>query len=181
MSADRCAGGKPPLLPTGDPRIFGPPVWKTLHILAQNYPRLASRDTRRKCKCFLFSLSYLLPCSHCGKHFRSFLRRSNVSHAIKRRKSLVALLVRAHAVVASHTRPGVPHMSVACATKAYSFMRAPHMPLTQVWIEDEAPSRCEESAVPTEAPKAAPSAAVLAQSVARQRSCYSDIKLAAGI
>jgi hypothetical protein len=128
----------PRLLPSYDPRIFGPPTWECLHILAQNYPVKADERTRRACGRFLFCLSRLLPCEHCGKHFRRFLRGRDVQRASSGRAALVALLVDAHNAVNAHTRPGAPAFSYERAEAQYIYMPLKNCPAgPRLWTQNK--------------------------------------------
>jgi hypothetical protein len=123
----------PAVLPSSDPRVFGPPTWECLHILAQNYPEQADEKTRRRCRRFLSCLSHLLPCSHCGKHFRAFLCRADLKSAVSGRAPLVALLVAAHNAVSARTRPELPPYSAACARNQYARMPPKSYPPAELW------------------------------------------------
>ena len=110
-------------MPSSDPRIFGPPTWACLHILAENYPREASLDVRCACILLLYSLARMLPCKRCGDHFREFIRKNSVVEATRGRSSLVELLVAAHNDITVHTRPHEPPYPVSCAKQQYAHMR----------------------------------------------------------
>ncbi len=133
-----CGGA---LLPSGDPRIFGPPTWECLHILAQNCPAEANERTQRRWRRFLYTLSTLLPCRHCAQHFRRFLRCNDarLSEALSRREGLVAFLVDAHNEVTRHTRPGQPPYTAACAARQYGHMRPRNVPLASLWLSQSKP------------------------------------------
>uniref|UniRef100_A0A6C0BZL4 thiol oxidase n=1 Tax=viral metagenome TaxID=1070528 RepID=A0A6C0BZL4_9ZZZZ len=120
-------------MPSSDPRIFGPPTWTCLHILAENYPEEASLDLRIACILLLFSLARMLPCRRCSDHFREFLRENHVAQATRGKKDLVALLVAAHNNIAEHTRPNEPPYPVACAKQQYAYMRPRACPLPQLY------------------------------------------------
>ena len=66
---------------SADPRVFGPPTWYALHVMAANYPVAPRRATRRACRAFLRALPWMLPCAACGAHLRSFLRGRSVERA----------------------------------------------------------------------------------------------------
>ena len=57
---------------TGDPRVFGPSVWKFLHILSMQYNPKDSVDVRQ-CEEFIDSFAPLIPCPHCAYHYNLFL------------------------------------------------------------------------------------------------------------
>ena len=119
-------------LPTSDPRGFGPIVWKAIHTLAVNYPIEASIEKRRSCVQFLLSLSYLLPCSECGEHFRDYLERHNYRKASRGRYRLMKLLVGAHNAIKKHTAPQAPPWTIADAKKKYKRVLL-EKPLRRLW------------------------------------------------
>ena len=123
-----------PLLPSSDPRIFGPVVWQALHVLAESYPVSADDEKQHQCKRFLFALSHMLPCAHCAKHFRTCLRKPDLRRAVRGKDALVAFLVHAHNAVSRHTRPNQAPYGVNCAKRQYSYMRA-NSPLARVWLQ----------------------------------------------
>ena len=123
-----------PLLPSSDPRIFGPSVWQTLHVLAANYPEHADNEKQRQCRRFMFALSHMLPCAHCAKHFRAYLRRHDLRGAAHGKQTLISFLVDAHNEVSKHTRPHQAPYGLNCAKRQYSYMRA-NAPLARVWFE----------------------------------------------
>lgn len=125
-----------PLL-SADPRIFGPPTWLCLHIMAENYPQTPTVEMRAACLMFLFSLAHMLPCKRCGDHFRTFLRDHDVVQATGGRDSLVALLVDAHNNITAHTRPNQPAYPTACAKQQYMHMRPRSCPLPLLWMHSE--------------------------------------------
>ena len=145
MTEGRCG-----VLPSSDPRVFGPPVWKTLHIIAQNYPEQADEKVQRNMRRLLLSVSRLLPCHHCGKHFRHFLRSSDLPAAVSGKAELVSLLVEAHNHVNRHTRPEQLPYSVHCAQQLYTQMAPPTVPLAKLWTgsdpkeEERACSTCSK-------------------------------------
>ena len=57
---------------TSDPRVFGKYIWKTLHIIAHNYPKSPSDKEIKHCKRFVTSFPYMLPCEHCGCDLLNF-------------------------------------------------------------------------------------------------------------
>ena len=134
-----------PMLRSCDPRIFGPPTWKMLHILAANYPDRASPRIQKHCCRFLFSLSHLLPCPRCGSHFRGYLRSNNLKRCVEGRERLIPFLVEAHNEISKHTRPNQPAYDSSCAQREYARMRAPYIPLPQLWSEPSKKARASPS------------------------------------
>ena len=120
-------------MPTADPRIFGPPTWEALHMFAQNYPNKPSTRRRHACVRFMFALSWMLPCSKCGKHFRKFLRANDIKDAARTRNTLIDLLVAAHNSVNVHTHPNTLPFSPECARMQYSYRRCGSCPPPLLW------------------------------------------------
>ena len=58
---------------SSDARVFGPMVWSSLHTMASNYPESPLDVTKEACGKLITSLTYMLPCSKCGRHFQEFL------------------------------------------------------------------------------------------------------------
>lgn len=54
---------------SADPRVFGPPTWRTLHIFAEHYPVQPLPDVQRGCVNFINALPFLLPCPYSGYGF----------------------------------------------------------------------------------------------------------------
>ena len=135
-SPSSSSASKDGTLDSTDPRIFGPPLWTFLHIMAHNYPTGEDLTDRYKSRCrrFILSVSYVLPCAHCGKHFRSYLRshKEDFHLAFDSRKNMIKFLVDAHNAVRKHTRPNEPKFQVAEAKALYARMR-PARPLADVW------------------------------------------------
>ena len=120
-------------MPSSDPRIFGPPTWLCLHILAQHYPLVANMDDRVACVLLLFSLARMLPCRQCGQNFRKYLRTHDVVKATIGRQQLVTFLVGAHNDISLHTRPGEAPYPVSCAENQYAYRPLTNTPPAQLW------------------------------------------------
>lgn len=59
------------------PRIWGPHMWKSLHCISFAYPYNPTDDDKKKYKAFFESLSYVIPCSSCGKSYKSFIENGS--------------------------------------------------------------------------------------------------------
>lgn len=128
------------LLPSSDPRVFGPPVWLSVHIMAANYPTIARRNVRKACRRFLTSLPYMLPCDHCGAHLRQYLRdhRTELHGAIRTRENLVTFCINLHNYVGLHTNPNrsrFPHELASLYTMGYVNTKS----CPRVWKEETCP------------------------------------------
>ncbi len=125
----------PLLLPSSDPRAFGPLLWDAMHVLAENYPECPSTRKGRWCRRYLFAISHMLPCRACGRHFRKYLREHDVWRAVETRAGLVALLVGAHNAVSAHARPSRAPFTVEEAHVLYATAPATR-PLAGVWGDE---------------------------------------------
>ena len=89
---------------SGHPGIFGPPTWTSLHMMAQNYPEQPNQETIDACRSFISGLAYMLPCTHCGFHFKDFTQEylKNHVHPSNGRIHLIQFFVEAHNSVNEH-------------------------------------------------------------------------------
>lgn len=56
-----------------DPKIWGPSLWKFMHLMADAYPETPNDAHAESAKQFFISLRYLLPCEKCRTHYSSLL------------------------------------------------------------------------------------------------------------
>ena len=84
------------MLPSSDPRIWGPVVWDALFVIACNYPHAASSDDVLRMCAFLAAMSHQLPCPVCGAHFRAFMRSRDLRADLASRDCVVQTLVDSH-------------------------------------------------------------------------------------
>jgi hypothetical protein len=54
-------------------REWGPAIWTAIHTVTFAYPEKPSEQHKQHAKNFLLSLTYLLPCEVCRKHFEDML------------------------------------------------------------------------------------------------------------
>ena len=112
---------------TGDPLVWGPTVWASLHMMAENYPKHANQPHQAACHRFLSSLPYMLPCGECGYHFRDYERAAsqhNFQQECAGRDQLRRYLVEAHNQVNQKQQHPKPSWTVAEAEQHYSQMPA---------------------------------------------------------
>merc|ERR1712183_325154 len=57
---------------TKDSRIWGPPTWRDLHLMAQNWPKHPDNTFVSQCVNFMRALPYMIPCGGCGYHAIEF-------------------------------------------------------------------------------------------------------------
>jgi Erv1 / Alr family len=80
-------------------RLWGPPLWKSLHAISFGYPENPDTECRKRYYDFIYSLPHVLPCAACRAHFRGLLRNPKYrldKKALRSRDSFSRWLVRAH-------------------------------------------------------------------------------------
>jgi hypothetical protein len=55
------------------PFIWGPHLWKYLHIMSFNYPRHPTERHKRTYYDFIKAIGNTLPCKHCRRNYESHL------------------------------------------------------------------------------------------------------------
>ncbi|GAB5037905.1 augmenter of liver regeneration [Nannochloropsis oceanica] len=128
---------------TGDPRVFGPYTWRTVHRFAQHYPVSPTPDVQEACVNFVNALPFLLPCPHCGYDLSEFIVANienadtfspacqgnttfampceTIEDACSTRPSLISFFLRAHHNVDTHNKPCKPLWSREQASDAFAF------------------------------------------------------------
>jgi len=136
---------------TGDPRVFGPYLWRSIHTIASNYPCPPTEQAYQACLNFTYALPYMIPCSHCGWHFADFILLNKASsnkyadncmgsranekgedeslclspeEACKSQDSLMSFFVRAHNTVNNWTHPCESRWTVQQAFDQYKTLRS---------------------------------------------------------
>jgi hypothetical protein len=123
-----------PNVSTGEPVIFGPPVWKSLHIMAENYPTQPNQKHQTNCVKFVSALPYMLPCSDCGSHLlKEEQAIQNLPAVCSSRSNLRSFFVEAHNNVNKHL--GKPLWNVKEAENRYKTERS-WKDVSRVWGED---------------------------------------------
>jgi hypothetical protein len=85
-----------------DPDIWGPGLWKALHLMAATYPPRPSAADRYNFKTFFSSLRYVLPCGGCREGYADIISsgRLKLTDAVMdSRRSLFDWLVGVHRAV----------------------------------------------------------------------------------
>ena len=66
----------PPITTSKDPRVWGPPLWRYLHLSAANYPKNPTVREARAMMDWLIHLPVTIPCESCGVHYRQYITRN---------------------------------------------------------------------------------------------------------
>ncbi len=98
--------------------IFGPELWRSLHLIAENYPDHPVPEAQKAAKDFIRGFPWMIPCANCGFHFREFLTRQypqdflgqkdpdlegTLTDITKSRDEMIRFFVEAHNNVTRHT------------------------------------------------------------------------------
>jgi len=77
-------------------KIFGPPLWKVLHILSTNYPQTPTETDKKKYKDFYKSLQEMLPCIYCRESYKQFWRIFPIDNYLCSQKHLMYWVYTLH-------------------------------------------------------------------------------------
>jgi len=76
-------------------RAFGPALWTSMFMIASNYEPVIDagskehRDKRRFHKTFFTNIGDVIPCSHCRKSYKRFMRELPIARFLGSRKDLM--------------------------------------------------------------------------------------------
>ena len=103
----------------GNPEVWGPAFWLTLHNGALHYPKNASPFWTSRMKAFIEGIPILLPCERCSDHACAYIesQRHNLDQVVKNKKNLFEFFVKFHNFV--NEKEGKPQITLAQAKKMY--------------------------------------------------------------
>ena len=64
------------IIPTNSnltPKIWGPPMWESMHMISFAYPNNPNDETKQKYKNYYQSLTNVLPCDTCRKEYSKLI------------------------------------------------------------------------------------------------------------
>lgn len=79
-------------------RVFGPPLWFSLFIMASGYPvklchsNIEHLQTRDAIKSTFLGLQYTLPCSFCRESFKIFVKQLPIDNYLDSRENVMKWL-----------------------------------------------------------------------------------------
>jgi len=78
--------------------VWGPLLWKVLHIMAEEYPVEPSPLQQEQGYNFFHSLGFMLPCEMCRNHYQEYMNQhdSQLSVALKSRNTLAEFVIDFH-------------------------------------------------------------------------------------
>lgn len=104
-----------------EPRVFGPLMWRHLHIAACRYAAMPTQTQQHEMHALIVGLPAYIPCTMCQQRLRAYLqqRRDTLRAAVASRDNLFAFFVDMHNHVNQHL--GKATMSLARAKQLYNF------------------------------------------------------------
>ena len=78
------------------PKIWGPPMWFTLHSISFFYPDKPTATVKRRYYDFFHNLQYVIPCLICQKHYSEHLKKYPITPYLDSKKSLIKWLIFIH-------------------------------------------------------------------------------------
>ncbi len=75
-----------------DPRVWGPALWRVLHLFAAAYDDDASEERRSAYEAWINLLPEVLPCGKCADHLDENLERMPVAEALQVSRRARAIL-----------------------------------------------------------------------------------------
>ncbi len=94
------------------PKVWGPPLWFVIHMVALMYPKNPTPQQKQGAQQFFHGLQKVLPCSYCQKHFAQELATMD-RRIFDSRDALFAWTVKFHDSVSDRTHSKQPRRSLA--------------------------------------------------------------------
>jgi len=79
-----------------DPRIWGPPLWKSVHYIALGYPENPTEIDKQRFKIFFTNLHHVIPCQKCSDHYRKHMSSIPIEPYLSDSGDLFAWTVKMH-------------------------------------------------------------------------------------
>jgi hypothetical protein len=89
------------------PNIWGPHLWKALHMITMGYPNEPSFDDKKNYRFFFENLYHTIPCNICSENYKKHLLELPLTDKVFERKhNLVNWLIDLHNIVnKEHKKP----------------------------------------------------------------------------
>ena len=79
-----------------DPKIWGPNIWYTLHIISLYYPTNPTEFQKRAYHDFFINLKEVLPCSKCKDHYTKYVSEYPITPHLDSKKNVIKWLIDVH-------------------------------------------------------------------------------------
>ena len=82
-----------------DTSVWGPSMWKTLHLITFNYPEKPSFAQKKQFYDFFNNLRYVIPCVFCRKNYVEHLNQIPLEPHLDNNQQLIKWLIDIHNLV----------------------------------------------------------------------------------
>jgi hypothetical protein len=89
------------------PNIWGPHLWKALHMITMGYPNEPSFDDKKNYRVFFENFYHVIPCNMCSNNYKKHLTELPLTDKVFEKKhNLVNWLIDLHNIVnKEHNKP----------------------------------------------------------------------------
>ena len=82
------------------PTIWGPHLWKALHMISVGYPNEPSDEQKKNYRIFFENLYQVIPCSICSNNYKRHLKELQITdETMKNRQNLAKWVIDVHNIV----------------------------------------------------------------------------------
>ena len=82
------------------PNIWGPHLWKALHMISVGYPDEPNEEQKKNYKTFFENFYQVLPCSICSNNYKKNLKELPITNdTMKNQQNLVKWVIDIHNIV----------------------------------------------------------------------------------
>jgi hypothetical protein len=91
------------------PNIWGPHLWKALHMISVGYPNEPSDEQKKNYRTFFEQLYQIIPCSICSNNYKRHLKELPITDdTMKNRQTLAKWVIEVHNIVnKEHGKPSM--------------------------------------------------------------------------
>lgn len=82
------------------PNIWGPHLWKALHMISLGYPNEPNEEQKKNYKTFFENFYQVIPCSICSNNYKNNLKELPITNdTMKNQQNLVKWVINVHNIV----------------------------------------------------------------------------------
>ena len=82
------------------PNIWGPHLWKALHMISFGYPNEPNEEQKKNYRTFFENFYQVLPCSICSNNYKKNLKELPITNdTMKNQQNLVKWVIDVHNIV----------------------------------------------------------------------------------
>ena len=113
------------------PNMWGPHLWRALHLVALGYPTVADTMTAAAYRDFFTRFANVIPCSNCSNNYRRHLLELPIDRFLTGRDALFEWTVRLHNIVNAE----LGHRSDWTPEAAYASLMSSTQPCQNVQLQ----------------------------------------------